>query len=226
MIKKIFILIPILAFSLSVSAQWQHDEQKEKQIRSMEAAHWDFAPDWFYYFFHKDYSGAEKYWKWRGFKSSYHVRFKESKSNVKGVAARRLLQIEAEKSKAKVVEAERKRIKELNDEELRRFTDRNIDLMYSKYADYFSELQVSIKDGLNYCYTASKGKLQKAIKELADRNEVINSNIVYLRKTGQGYELENVKREQGYAKAKTDMEELKRSVFKLANLCHAYYDIK
>lgn len=59
MIKKIFILIPILAFSLSVSAQWQHDEQKEKQIRSMEAAHWDFAPDWFYYFFHKDYSGAE-----------------------------------------------------------------------------------------------------------------------------------------------------------------------
>lgn len=39
-----------------------------------------------------------------------------------------------------------------------------------------------------------------------------------------GYELENVKREKGYAKAKTDMEELRKSVFNLAKICHAYYD--
>jgi hypothetical protein len=225
--KKILFLISILAFSLSVSAQIpQHDKQKEHQIRSMEAGHWDFSPDWYYYFLHKHYSGAGTYWKWAGFKSRVAVRFKESKSNVKGVAARRLLQLEAEKSKAKVVEAERKKIKELNEEELKRFADRNVDLMYSKYADIFNEMQKSIKDGLNYCYTASNGKLQKAVLDLADRNEVITSNIAYLRKTGQGYELENVKREQGYAKAKSDMEELKRSVFKLANLCRAYYDTK
>lgn len=225
--NKILFLASIFFFSLKVSAQLpRHDKQKEHQIRSMEAGHWDFSPDWYYYFLHKDYSGAGTYWKWAGFKSRVAVRFKESKSNVKGVAARRLLQLEAEKSKAKVVEAERKKIKELNEEELKRFTDRNIDLMYNKYSDYFDELQESIKDGLDYCSSASKGKLQKAVDELLDRNEVITSNIAYLRKTGPGYELENVKREQGYSKAKTDMEELRKSVFNLARLCRAYYDTK
>lgn len=224
-IRKLLFLASVLSFSLAVSAQVpQHDKQKEKQIRSMEAGHWDFAPDWYYYFIHKNYSGAETYWKWKGFKSGLHVRFKESKSNVKGVAARRLLQSEADKAKAKVVETERKKIKELNEKELKRFTDRNIDLMYGKYADYFSELQESIKDGLDYCTTASKGKLQQAVDDLLDRNEVITSNIAYLRKTGPGYELENVKREQGYAKAKKDMEELRKSVFVLAKYCRAYFD--
>ena len=117
-IRKLLFLASVLSFSLAVSAQVpQHDKQKEKQIRSMEAGHWDFAPDWYYYFLHKNYSGAETYWKWKGFKSGLHVRFKESKSNVKGVAARRLLQSEADKAKAKVVETERKKIKELNERE-------------------------------------------------------------------------------------------------------------
>ena len=38
-----------------------HDKQKEKQWRSMETGPWDFAPDWYYYFLHKKYSGAETY---------------------------------------------------------------------------------------------------------------------------------------------------------------------
>ena len=63
-----------------------HDKQKEKQWRSMETGPWDFAPDWYYYFLHKKYSGAETYWKWSGFKSGYRVRFKEHKSNVKTVS--------------------------------------------------------------------------------------------------------------------------------------------
>ncbi len=46
---------------------------------------WDFAPDWYYYFLHKNYSGTEMYWKWAGFKSGYRVRFKEEKSNVKRI---------------------------------------------------------------------------------------------------------------------------------------------
>ena len=40
-----------------------HDDQKEKQWTSMENGQWDFAPDWYYYFLHKNYSGAEMYWK-------------------------------------------------------------------------------------------------------------------------------------------------------------------
>lgn len=223
--KKILLLIAVLALSLTVSAQViQHDKDKEKQILSMEAAHWDFSPDWYYYFTHKDYSGAYLKWKWSGFKSGWRVKFQETKSNVRTVAPRRLVQIEAQKAKAKVVEKEREQIKKLNDEEIARSVDRNVDLVYGKYAGYFSDLQKSISDGLSYCLTASGGKLKDAVNDLLKRNEVITANISYLRKMGPGYELENVKREQGYAQAKTDMEALRKSVFDLAKVCHAFYD--
>lgn len=199
--RKILLLIAVLALSLTVSAQViQHDKDKEKQILSMEAAHWDFSPDWYYYFTHKDYSGAYLKWKWSGFKSGWRVKFQETRSNVRTVAPRRLVQIEAQKAKAKVVEKEREQIKKLNDEEIARSVDRNVDLVYGKYAGYFSDLQKSISDGLSYCLTASGGKLKDAVYELLKRNEVITANISYLRKMGPGYELENVKREQGYAK--------------------------
>lgn len=223
--KKILLLIAVLALSLTVSAQViQHDKDKEKQILSMEAAHWDFSPDWYYYFTHKDYSGAYLKWKWSGFKSGWRVKFQETRSNVRTVAPRRLVQIEAQKAKAKVVEKEREQIKKLNDEEIARSVDRNVDLVYGKYAGYFSDLQKSISDGLSYCLTASGGKLKDAVNDLLKRNEVITANISYLRKMGSGYELENVKREQGYAQAKTDMEALRKSVFDLAKVCHAFYD--
>ncbi len=65
-------------------------------------------PDWYYYFLHKNYSGAEMYWKWAGFKSGYRVRFKEEKSNVKRimpvrVTAKRLQRQKLSKSGEKSV---------------------------------------------------------------------------------------------------------------------------
>lgn len=125
--------------------------------------------------------------------------------------------------KEKIVETERKKIEELNKEEVARAADRNVDLVYGKYKALFSDMQVSITEGLTYCLVKSKGKMAKSIKELTDRNEVITSNVAYLRKTGVGYELENVKREKGFAQAKKDMEELVKKVALLARLAKAYY---
>ena len=104
-----------------------------------------------------------------------------------------------------------------------RAADRNVDLVYGKYRDLFSDMQSSITEGLTYCLVKSKGKMAKSIKELTDRNEIITSNVAYLRKTGVGYELENVKREKGFAQAKKDMEELVKKVASLARLAKAYY---
>ena len=84
-------------------------------------------------------------------------------------------------------------------------------------------MQSSITEGLTYCMIKSKGKMAGSIKELTDCNEVITSNIDYLRKTGVGYELENVKREKGYAKAKKDMEQLVKKVISLARVARAFY---
>ena len=61
------------------------DSEKQKQWKSMENGPWDFAPDWYYFFLHKKYSGAEMYWKWDWFNSGFRVRFKEPKSDVKRI---------------------------------------------------------------------------------------------------------------------------------------------
>jgi predicted transcriptional regulator len=95
--------------------------------------------------------------------------------------------------------------------------------MYGKYQDLFSDMQSSITEGLTYCLIKSKGKIAKSVRTLTERNEVITSNIAYLRKTGVGYELENVKREKGFVQAKKDMEELVKKVASLARLAKAYY---
>jgi predicted acetyltransferase len=189
----------------------------------MEQGHWDFSPDWWYWLMHKNYSGAYTKWEWHGFKSGLRVHFDEKKSNVKTVGPRREKQLATMLLKQQVVETERKKIEELNKEEVARAADRNVDLVYGKYKDLFSDMQSSITEGLIYCMTKSKGKMAGSVKELTDRNEVITSNIAYLRKTGIGYELENVKREKGFAQAKKDMEELVKKVVSLARLARAYY---
>ena len=222
--KRILFFIALLTVTLTVTAQQPvHDSQKEHQIRSMEQGHWDFSPDWWYLLFHKNYSGAYTKWEWHGLKSGLRVHFDEGRSNVKTVGPRREAQLATLLLKEKIVETERKKIEELNKEEVARAADRNVDLVYGKYKALFSDMQASITEGLTYCLVKSKGKMAKSIKELTDRNEVITSNVAYLRKTGVGYELENVKREKGFAQAKKDMEELVKKVALLARLAKAYY---
>ncbi|EJW89340.1 hypothetical protein EVA_22553, partial [gut metagenome] len=75
-----FIVGILLCFPITGYAQHKaNDKEKQKQWRSMENGPWDFAPDWYYFFMHKKYSGAEMYWKWSGFHSGFRVRFKEPK---------------------------------------------------------------------------------------------------------------------------------------------------
>lgn len=222
--KRILFFIIFLTVTLTVTAQQPvHDSQKEHQIRSMEQGHWDFSPDWWYYLFHKKYSGASQRWEWHGFKSGWRVHFDESRSNVKTIGPRREKQIATQLLKEKIVEKEREKIDELNKEEIARAADRNADLVYGKYQALFTDMQSSITEGLTYCMIKNKGKMAGSIKELTDCNEVITSNINYLRKTGVGYELENVKREKGYAKAKKDMEQLVKKVISLARVARAFY---
>ena len=108
-----------------------HDDQKEKQWLSMENGPWWFAPDWYYYFLHKNYSGAEMYWKWAGFKSGYRVRFKEEKSNVKRIMPVRVTAEETQRQKLAKVEKERAHVESLYKEELAREADRAVDATLS-----------------------------------------------------------------------------------------------
>lgn len=227
MIKTRFLLVlAIVAFiSLKVSAQGKpvHDSDKENVIRSTERAHWNFSPDWYMYFIHKKYSGAYTKWEWHGLKSGWRVHFKEDKSNIKTVGPRREAAIIADALKDSVVEIERQKIEELKKEEVARAADRNTDLVYPKYKDLFNSMQKQIADYLSYTLRISKGKLAEDVQRLADDNELCTSTIAYLHKTGVGYELENAKRERGYAKAKEDMLRIRRQAFKLARYAYTKY---
>lgn len=189
----------------------------------MESGHWDFSPDWFTYFFHKDYSGAYTKWEWHGFKSGLRVHFKEDKSNVKTVAPRRAASQLADKLKKEVVEKERKMIEELTKEEEARAADRNVDLMYSKYKDSFNNMQANIKDNLLYCMTISKGEMAELIDFVLEYNEICTANIAYLHKTGVGYELENAKRDKGYREAQKEMEDIVKASEMLVRVANVYY---
>lgn len=81
------------------------DSEKQKQWKSMENGPWDFAPDWYYFFLHKKYSGAEMYWKWDWFNSGFRVRFKEPKSDVKRIMPVRVTAEETQRQKIKKVES-------------------------------------------------------------------------------------------------------------------------
>lgn len=221
--KLLWIIMVCMAPVLAKGQTIQHDKQKEKQWKSMENGPWDFAPDWFYYLFHKDYSGGETYWAWRGFKSGLHVRFKESNSNVKRIMPTRVTSEETQRQKEKKVEEEMEMIEELHQEEVERAADRNVDLVYSSFKDDFNRMQESISEGLLFCQQKSKGKLNYQVIQLSRQNDIICRNIEYIHRQGAGYELENAKRQKAYQEAKSDMEKLASRVAHLVGMAQAYY---
>ena len=221
MILSLTMFVPSMGF-----AQWvtiQHDDQKEKQWRSMENGHWDFAPDWYYWLMHNSYSGASTYWAWRGFHSGLHVRFRESDSNVKRIMPVRVISEEAQRQKVKKVNEEYEKIEELHKEEVARTADRNVDLSYASFKDDFNRMQDRITEGLLYCMTKSGGKMKYQVSEISKENKIVCQNIAYIHKQGIGYELENAKRQQAYSDAKVKMEGIVSRVAHLVGMAQSYY---
>ena len=158
MMLGLLMFVPLAGFAQY--PEIQHDKQKEKQWRSMENGPWDFSPQWYYYLFHKNYSGASLSWKWRGFHSSLGVDFDESDSNVKRIMPVRVIEEETQRQKVKKVNEEYEKIEELHKEEVERAADRNVDLIYTSFKDDFNRMQDRITEGLLFCMTTSGGKMK------------------------------------------------------------------
>ena len=222
--RVLFIFSLLALLPIGIPAQTiVHDDQKEKQWKSMENGPWDFAPDWYYWLMHNSYSGASTYWAWRGFHSGLHVSFRESDSNVKRIMPVRVTSEETQRQKMKKVESERQDIEELYKEDVLRQADRNVDLVYASFKDDFNRMQNSISEGLVFCLTKSKGKMKPQVDELSRQNNILCQSIAYLHKTGIGYELENAKRQKGYIDAKAQMEELVSRTAHLVGMAQSYY---
>lgn len=223
---KTIIISLLVMLPIGASAQWvqfQHDEQKNKQWKSMENGPWDFAPDWYYYLFHHDYSGASLHWRWRGFHSGLYVEFDESDSDVKRIMPTRVISEETQRKKMEKVEDERQYIAELHKEEVLRQADRNVDLVYASFKDDFNRMQNSISEGLLFCLQKSQGKMKYQVDELSRQNEIICQNIAYIHKQGIGYELENAKRQKAYIDAKAQMEDIVSRTAHLVGMAQCYY---
>ena len=170
--KKLLIFSLLALLPMGMSAQWvqiSHDDQKEKQWKSMENGPWDFA--------------ASLHWRWRGFHSGLYVEFEEEDSNVKRIMPVRVISEETQRQKMKKVEDERQYIEELHKEDVLRQADRNVDLVYKSFKDDFNRMQNSISEGLVFCMTRSKGKMKAQVDELSRQNNIICQNIAYLHKT-------------------------------------------
>lgn len=224
----LFLALTVLSIAVPIdgmaqTVRVQRDKQKEKQLRSMEVGPWDFAPDWYYYFLHRKYSGAKAVWQWHGLESGYHVEFHEDKSNVKRINPTRVASEEVQRMKVSEVEDERKKLEELCREDLANQADRMIDASYPIYKDEFNRMQDVISEGLLYCMQKSHGELSKIIDELTRRNDIVCSNVAYIRKTGVGYELSNAKRQAAYEDAKTEMSKIHDDTVKLVYITQYFY---
>lgn len=222
--KLLFLLVLAFVSSSSTKAQQAvYDEQKFKQWNAIENGGWDFAPDGYYYLFHKNYSGAHWKWQWHGFKSGPVIRFDENDSNVKRTITERLAQVAASLDTKAKTQAELDTITPVYNEEMIRTAERNVDLMYNQFKDDFTKNQATITEALTYCLTKSNGRLYEAVLLLQNENNVILSDIDYIHKTGVGYEMENTKRQIAYEEQLVKMEKLASLSAKLMLYAKTFY---
>ena len=95
--------------------------------------------------------------------------------------------------------------------------DRRIDGAYLLFKDDFDNMQKKISAGLTYCLANSKGDANviSLVNSLSNQNKFITEQVKYVHKSGNGYELENAKREECYIKLKADMEKVTQSTIDL-----------
>lgn len=225
---KILIFILFLFFSSQISYgqvyEIVHDEQKYSQLNSMENGGWNFKPDWYYYVMHKNYSGAKMKWKWQGFKSGFVIEFDETKSNQKRIITERAAQLVEAYEIKKRTQQELDTITPVFNEEMYRTAERNVDLVYSQYKNDFQRKQQVISEALNYCLNLSEGKLLESVALIQQRNDYILAQIDYIHKTGEGYELENTKRQIAYEEADKEMQKVMNACKNLVLYAKCYYE--
>lgn len=223
-------LIAIFSFSLfllcslpTYAQQDVYDKSKFKQWNSMENGDWDFAPDWYYYSLHKNYSGAHWKWEWHGFKSGPRIYFYEDRSNQKRVFIERLAHILTVEETKRKTQAELDTITPIFIEETERSVERNVDLMYSQYKHDFEKLQNFISQSLTFCLLKSNGKLIEVISLIQRSNDFILNDIDYVHKTGVGYEMENTKRQIAYEEALKKMKRVAKTSQNLVMYANCFY---
>ena len=201
-----------------VSEAQVHDEEKYLQWRSMETGPLGFEPKFYYWLFHNSYAHHEWEWEWHGlFHSGFYLNLKPNKSDAKPLTPKRTLGATTDVWTKESTDAEEKNFKHQLEQETLSAADRRIDGAYLLFKDDFDNMQQKISAGLTYCLANSKGDANviSLVNSLSNQNRFITEQVSYVHKSGNGYELENAKREECYIKLKADMEKVTQSTIDL-----------
>ena len=213
-----FLLLTMIGVLLPMISKAQvHDEEKYLQWRSMETGPLEFAPKLYYWLFHNNYAHHEWEWEWHGFKSGFFLHLKENKSDAKPLIPKRTLGATTDVWTKESTDAQEKNFKHQLEQETLAAADRRIDGAYLLFKDDFDNMQNKISAGLTYCLANSKGDVNviALVNSLSNQNRFITEQVSYVHKNGNGYELENAKREECYIKLKADMEKVTQSTIDL-----------
>ena len=201
-----------------VSEAQVYDEEKCLQWRSMETGPLGFEPKFYYWLFHNNYAHHEWEWEWHGlFHSGFYLNLKPNKSDAKPVVPKRTLGATTDIWTKESTDAQEKNFKHQLEQETLAAADRRIDGAYMLFKDDFNNMQNKISAGLTYCLANSKGDANviSLVNSLSNQNKFITEQVNYVHKSGNGYELENAKREECYIKLKADMEKVTQSTIDL-----------
>ena len=200
-----------------ISEAQVHDEEKCLQWRSMETGPLGFEPKHYYWIFHNSYAHHELEWERHGFKSGLYLHLKPNKSDAKPVVPKRTLGATTDVWTKESTDAQEKNFKHQLEQETLAAADRRIDGAYLLFKDDFDNMQKKISAGLTYCLANSKGDANviSLVNSLSNQNKFITEQVKYVHKSGNGYELENAKREECYIKLKADMEKVTQSTIDL-----------
>ena len=213
-----FLLLTMIGVLLPIISKAQvHDEEKYLQWRSMETGPLEFAPKLYYWLFHNNYAHHEWEWEWHGFKSGFFLHLKENKSDAKPLIPKRTLGATTDVWTKESTDSQEKDFKHQLEQETLAAADRRIDGAYLLFKDDFDNMQNKISAGLTYCLANSKGDANviAIVNSLSNQNRFITEQVSYVHKSGNGYELENAKREECYIKLKADMEKVTQSTIDL-----------
>ena len=213
-----FLLLTMIGVLLPMIGRAQvHDEEKYLQWRSMETGPLEFAPKLYYWLFHNNYAHHEWEWEWHGFKSGFFLHLKENKSDAKPLIPKRTLGATTDVWTKESTDSQEKDFKHQLEQETLAAADRRIDGVYLLFKDDFDNMQNKISAGLTYCLANSKGDANviAIVNSLSNQNRFITEQVSYVHKSGNGYELENAKREECYIKLKADMEKVTQSTIDL-----------
>ena len=155
---------------------------------------------------------------WHGlFHSGFYLNFKPNDSDAKPVVPKRTVGAATDVWTKESTDAQEESFKHQLEQETLAAADRRVDAAYLLFKDDFNHMQNKISSGLTYCLANSKGDTNviALVNSLSNQNRFITEQVSYVHRSGNGYELENAKREECYIKLKADMEKVTQSTIDL-----------